>query len=55
MKKIQILKNSKPLFKTQEEYQQFCDRFTAEVTTELDRQRIASLLSEEDAKHHLVD
>ena len=44
----------KPLFRTEEEYQEFRQRFQEEVKPELDRQREARQQSEEDAKKHLV-
>jgi hypothetical protein len=38
---------SKPFFKTKQEYAEFCERWSKEVTEELDRQRIARLESAE--------
>jgi hypothetical protein len=45
---------SKPLFQTEQAYQDFRERFQKEVKPELDRQREARRQSEEDAKKHLV-
>ena len=45
---------SKPLFATEQAYQDFRASFQQEVKPELDRQREARRQSEEDAKRHLV-
>ena len=45
---------SKPLFKTEEEYQKFRASYYETIKSELDRQREARRLSEEDSRKHFV-
>ncbi len=47
-------KISKPLFDTEEAYQKFRTSYYEKIKPELDRQREARRLSEEDSRKHFV-
>ncbi len=47
--------NSHPLFEDEEAYQKFRASYYEQIKPELDRQREARRLSEEDSRKHFVD
>jgi chloramphenicol O-acetyltransferase len=55
IQKIKFPKGSKPLFKSQKDYEKFREEYIKEVAPEMEKHRIARAKSEHEARFRRVD